>query len=164
MYFVCIGEFYYANMTAGDCLYIPYKWIHQVRSHDRNIAVNLWWDHPGTKALNLERCKVILKVALLIFAKDSMAIQTWLGLRITRLDCSIRSSTQDANVSHPITFRDVDWGHFIEDESFKAHIISMAEDADVSIDRMRSVYFEDNFSGKSIFDGNCYGSLLDDVF
>ncbi|XP_062510635.1 bifunctional peptidase and arginyl-hydroxylase JMJD5-like isoform X2 [Corticium candelabrum] len=37
-------EFYFARMEAGDCLYIPYKWYHQVRSYDRNIAVNVWWN------------------------------------------------------------------------------------------------------------------------
>ncbi|KAK7473978.1 hypothetical protein BaRGS_00034807 [Batillaria attramentaria] len=38
-------EFYHINMTAGDCLYIPYRWIHQVRSYNSNIAVNFWWNH-----------------------------------------------------------------------------------------------------------------------
>lgn len=41
-------EFYNVTMQAGDCLYIPHRWFHQVRSYDRNIAVNLWWLHsPG---------------------------------------------------------------------------------------------------------------------
>ena len=52
------GEYHFANMTAGDCLYIPFKWIHQVRSYNQNIAVNLWWDHAGTKALDLDKCHV----------------------------------------------------------------------------------------------------------
>ncbi|XP_078001398.1 bifunctional peptidase and (3S)-lysyl hydroxylase JMJD7-like [Glandiceps talaboti] len=38
-------EFYFANTTAGDCLYIPYKWFHQVNSFDTNLAVNIWWNH-----------------------------------------------------------------------------------------------------------------------
>ncbi|KAK7494822.1 hypothetical protein BaRGS_00013949 [Batillaria attramentaria] len=38
-------EFYHINMTAGDCLYIPYIWIHQVRSYNSNVAVNFWWNH-----------------------------------------------------------------------------------------------------------------------
>lgn len=111
-----VGEYHYANLTAGDCLYIPYKWIHQVRSFDRNIAVNLWWDHAGTKALSSDRCK---------------------------------NATRDRSW----TFRDIDWAHFVEDESFKAQIISMVEDSHLTFDRFRSLYFEDNFSGDSIFVG-----------
>jgi len=111
-----VGEYYYANVTAGDCLYIPYKWIHQVRSHDRNIAVNLWWDHASTKTLNLDRCK-------------------------------------DSLNDKQITFRDIDWGDFVDDESFKPQIVSMAEDSDVTFEKLRSVYFEHNFSGQSIFHG-----------
>jgi hypothetical protein len=26
-------------------LYIPFKWLHQVRSHDRNVAVNFWFNY-----------------------------------------------------------------------------------------------------------------------
>ncbi|XP_065837981.1 uncharacterized protein [Oscarella lobularis] len=37
-------EYEYVKMEAGDCLYIPFKWYHQVRSYDRNIAVNVWWN------------------------------------------------------------------------------------------------------------------------
>jgi len=38
-------EYYNVTMEPGDCLFIPYKWYHQVRSYDRNIAVNVWWKH-----------------------------------------------------------------------------------------------------------------------
>ncbi|XP_068755514.1 tRNA wybutosine-synthesizing protein 5-like [Montipora capricornis] len=38
-------EYYNVSMEPGDCLFIPYKWFHQVRSYDRNIAVNVWWRH-----------------------------------------------------------------------------------------------------------------------
>ncbi|KXJ22797.1 lysine-specific demethylase 8 [Exaiptasia diaphana] len=37
--------YYNVTMETGDCLFIPYKWFHQVRSYDRNIAVNVWWKH-----------------------------------------------------------------------------------------------------------------------
>ena len=30
--------------------------IHQVRSYDRNIAVNVWWDAFKSKDLDLEKC------------------------------------------------------------------------------------------------------------
>jgi lysine-specific demethylase 8 len=33
-----------AKVEAGDCLFIPYRWFHQVRSYgSRNLAVSLWW-------------------------------------------------------------------------------------------------------------------------
>ncbi|XP_065829101.1 tRNA wybutosine-synthesizing protein 5-like [Oscarella lobularis] len=36
-----------ATVEKGDCIYIPYLWLHQVRSYadeeERNLAVNLWW-------------------------------------------------------------------------------------------------------------------------
>ena len=38
-------EYYRVNLTAGDCLYIPFKWLHQVRSFDRNLAVNFWFNY-----------------------------------------------------------------------------------------------------------------------
>ncbi|XP_067667671.1 bifunctional peptidase and arginyl-hydroxylase JMJD5-like [Haliotis asinina] len=34
------------SMEPGDCLYIPYKWYHQVNSFgNRNLAVNIWFTH-----------------------------------------------------------------------------------------------------------------------
>ena len=45
-------------MTAGDCLYIPFKWIHQVRSYERNIAVNLWLDHLAVIDVDPSLCEV----------------------------------------------------------------------------------------------------------
>lgn len=38
-------EFHQTEMQSGDCLFIPYKWFHQVTSSGRNIAVNIWWKH-----------------------------------------------------------------------------------------------------------------------
>ncbi|CAG2214027.1 tRNA wybutosine-synthesizing protein 5-like isoform X1 [Mytilus edulis] len=49
-------EFYHTNLSAGDCLYIPYKWIHQVRSYDSNLAVNIWWDHFKNNDVNWNDC------------------------------------------------------------------------------------------------------------
>lgn len=40
-------EYFNVTMEPGDCLFIPYKWYHQVRSYDRNIAVNVWWKHQA---------------------------------------------------------------------------------------------------------------------
>ncbi|XP_067665099.1 uncharacterized protein [Haliotis asinina] len=38
-----------AHLDAGDCIYIPYKWYHQINSFggdkNRNMAVNYWFSH-----------------------------------------------------------------------------------------------------------------------
>lgn len=39
------AEYYHVHVEAGDCLYIPYHWIHQVRSFNSNVAINFWWNH-----------------------------------------------------------------------------------------------------------------------
>ncbi|XP_045197467.1 tRNA wybutosine-synthesizing protein 5-like isoform X3 [Mercenaria mercenaria] len=49
-------EFYRADITAGDCLYIPYQWIHQVRSYGSNLAVNIWWKHHLSQELDYSSC------------------------------------------------------------------------------------------------------------
>ncbi|KAL5010674.1 hypothetical protein ScPMuIL_012979 [Solemya velum] len=49
-------EYYHVNLSAGDCLFIPYKWIHQVRSYNSNIAVNIWWNHHSSLNLDLTSC------------------------------------------------------------------------------------------------------------
>ena len=52
------GIFYYrADLNAGDCIFIPSKFIHQVNSFDRNIAVNFWFNF--NRVLNtdfLDKC------------------------------------------------------------------------------------------------------------
>ncbi|XP_071800632.1 tRNA wybutosine-synthesizing protein 5-like [Asterias amurensis] len=49
-------EFFEAKMEAGDCIYIPYKWFHQVNSHHSNIAVNVWWNHLANIIPTPETC------------------------------------------------------------------------------------------------------------
>ncbi|CAH1227031.1 TYW5 [Branchiostoma lanceolatum] len=46
-------DYYRVNMTAGDCLYVPYMWFHQVNSYGRNIAVNVFWDHDAKKYVKM---------------------------------------------------------------------------------------------------------------
>ncbi|RDD36086.1 Lysine-specific demethylase 8 [Trichoplax sp. H2] len=36
-------DLYKAKISAGDCIFIPQFWLHQVRSFDSNLAVNTWW-------------------------------------------------------------------------------------------------------------------------
>ncbi|XP_030832561.1 bifunctional peptidase and arginyl-hydroxylase JMJD5 [Strongylocentrotus purpuratus] len=36
---------YNVTMERGDCLFIPYRWFHAVRSWGRNLAVNVWFIH-----------------------------------------------------------------------------------------------------------------------
>uniref|UniRef100_H2YUZ2 JmjC domain-containing protein n=2 Tax=Ciona savignyi TaxID=51511 RepID=H2YUZ2_CIOSA len=33
------------HMEAGDCLFIPFKWHHQVNSFGNNLAINIWFNH-----------------------------------------------------------------------------------------------------------------------
>ncbi|XP_021377379.1 tRNA wybutosine-synthesizing protein 5-like isoform X2 [Mizuhopecten yessoensis] len=49
-------EYIHVSMEAGDCLYIPYRWIHQVRSYANNLAVNIWWNHHIAPEINLDLC------------------------------------------------------------------------------------------------------------
>jgi lysine-specific demethylase 8 len=50
-------SYHIVNVSAGDCLYIPYKWIHQARSSDdHSIAVSIWWNHYRNKELDLDHC------------------------------------------------------------------------------------------------------------
>ncbi|KAK6187487.1 hypothetical protein SNE40_005500 [Patella caerulea] len=49
-------EYIHAHMEPGDCLYIPYKWIHQVRSYNSNLAVNIWWDHYLSLDVDPSQC------------------------------------------------------------------------------------------------------------
>ncbi|XP_066917312.1 bifunctional peptidase and (3S)-lysyl hydroxylase JMJD7-like [Clytia hemisphaerica] len=49
-----------AKMQAGDCLFIPEGWFHQVRSHTdnkRNMAVNVWFHH--LPLINQTECQQI---------------------------------------------------------------------------------------------------------
>lgn len=37
---------YRVHLEPGDCLYIPYKWYHQVSSFgNRSLAINIWFSH-----------------------------------------------------------------------------------------------------------------------
>ena len=56
--------------------------IHQVRSFNRNIAVNVWWDHPSSQNINLDLCPhaapdpsvTMDKLAMQGLAKHSLTI------------------------------------------------------------------------------------------
>ncbi|CAF1321942.1 unnamed protein product [Adineta steineri] len=54
-------HYYQVNLTRGDCLFIPALWIHQVRSSDRNIAVNYWLNHARVKnaVINQNTCELL---------------------------------------------------------------------------------------------------------
>ncbi|XP_071507437.1 bifunctional peptidase and arginyl-hydroxylase JMJD5-like [Diadema antillarum] len=36
---------YNVTLERGDCLFIPYRWFHSVRSSGRNLAINVWFIH-----------------------------------------------------------------------------------------------------------------------
>merc|ERR1711907_417804 len=35
----------HGELGPGDTLYIPHSYWHQVNSRDRNLGVNIWWQH-----------------------------------------------------------------------------------------------------------------------
>jgi len=40
-------DYWVADLEAGDCLFIPYKWMHQVRSFEgRTVNLQLWFSIP----------------------------------------------------------------------------------------------------------------------
>lgn len=63
------------DMTAGDCLYIPYRWYHQVNSFGSNLAVNLWWNHESLPYFDLtkEKCGDFT-------GRNTIANITWPGM------------------------------------------------------------------------------------
>jgi hypothetical protein len=56
-------HYYQVNLSKGDCLFIPALWIHQVRSNNRNIAVNYWLNHERVKNAIVDKssCSLINK-------------------------------------------------------------------------------------------------------
>ena len=60
-------HYYQVNLSKGDCLFLPALWIHQVRSNNRNIAVNYWLDHERVKntIINKNNCLLINKSNLI---------------------------------------------------------------------------------------------------
>lgn len=117
-----IDEYGLASMAPGDCLFIPYYWVHQVRSYDRNIAVNLWWDHHLTKQLDPKVCQ------------DT-----------TYYDPSITLSTVDwVKLKETVENRDEKLS-FLDDLKRRSAIM------DLTPELFMSTYLEENYSGNSIF-------------
>jgi ribosomal protein L16 Arg81 hydroxylase len=63
-------HYYQINLTQGDCLFIPALWIHQVRSTNRNIAVNYWLNHERVRKaiVNKNSCLLNNKLNLITLA------------------------------------------------------------------------------------------------
>ena len=47
------GDAHSVVLFAGDCLFIPEGWFHQVTSEPKTIAVNLWWGGAGFAAVGV---------------------------------------------------------------------------------------------------------------
>lgn len=43
-------DWWNVTLEAGDCMYIPELWLHQVRSFGRNLAITVWWKDLGLDA------------------------------------------------------------------------------------------------------------------
>lgn len=60
-------------MQAGDALFIPAGWWHQVDSDDVTIAVNFWWRPPGSAALQGGHAAFLLRESLRSLTQAHMA-------------------------------------------------------------------------------------------
>jgi hypothetical protein len=63
--------YHQVNLSKGDCLFIPSLWIHQVRSKNRNIAVNYWLNHHRVTNAIIDK-----NSCLLINKSDFMTLET----------------------------------------------------------------------------------------
>ncbi|CAF5008089.1 unnamed protein product, partial [Rotaria socialis] len=50
-------EYHVANLTAGDCIFIPSQWIFQERSLDNTISILYNINHKQALQLNLQELK-----------------------------------------------------------------------------------------------------------
>jgi len=64
-------HYYQVNLSKGDCLFLPALWIHQVRSTNRNIAVNYWLNHERVKNAIVDK-----KNCLLINKSNFITLET----------------------------------------------------------------------------------------
>jgi len=64
-------HYYQVNLSKGDCLFLPALWIHQVRSKNRNIAVNYWLNHQRVTNAIIDN-----NSCLLINKSDFMTLET----------------------------------------------------------------------------------------
>lgn len=46
---IMLATKYIANLKAGDILYIPHEWFHNVKSFDDNLAVSYWYSNYSRK-------------------------------------------------------------------------------------------------------------------
>ncbi|KAJ8022203.1 JmjC domain-containing protein 5 [Holothuria leucospilota] len=72
---------WYANMTPGDCLYLPYGYWHQVRSYgEKNLAASVLFSR--LTEVNLEECRnqnpefIALSDSQMVFEYDGYGDQT----------------------------------------------------------------------------------------
>ncbi|EDV25231.1 uncharacterized protein TRIADDRAFT_56964 [Trichoplax adhaerens] len=53
-------DFYDTHIEAGDCIFVPASWFHQVRSYGYNIAVNIWLKGED-KFFDVSSCQDVTK-------------------------------------------------------------------------------------------------------
>lgn len=54
-------DYYVANLTAGDCLFVPNEWVFQERSLDNIISVLYNMRHAKTAAIDLNELENCVK-------------------------------------------------------------------------------------------------------
>ncbi|XP_059152927.1 bifunctional peptidase and arginyl-hydroxylase JMJD5-like isoform X2 [Physella acuta] len=70
-------EWYQANLSKGDCLYVPKGWYHQVTSSGvRHLAINLWFAHvywfdPSNCSIDQDYYKLIEPITKFGFASPN---------------------------------------------------------------------------------------------
>lgn len=89
------------KLNAGDCLFLPALWIHQVRSNYRNIAVNYWLDHDRAAFANIDRdlCEYVdesnfLTLAQIIWPSLATRIESFRDYLFSLVDNSKTSFRQ----------------------------------------------------------------------
>ncbi|XP_033112888.1 lysine-specific demethylase 8-like [Anneissia japonica] len=97
-------EYHHVDLQPGDCLYIPYRWFHQVRSQDRNIAVNIWWNHYMMKNQDFSQCQDIPPGELKTIDKFEFNGVTNMFRESESIRDHMLSITQNTN--QPMTYQD----------------------------------------------------------
>ena len=106
-----------AHMVAGDCMYVPYGWAHQVRSYSRNIAVNIWW--AAMKSFNYSDCKHSSEQNAERKTLSEFKFTHGEQIRFLILDLLERHGGQlTFDIMHKMIRHEHDGGHIVDKKSF----------------------------------------------
>ncbi|CAM1311269.1 Uncharacterised protein at_DN0820 [Pycnogonum litorale] len=148
---------YNVTMETGDCLFIPYHWLHNVKSSNtRNMAVNLWFDHipyfnkTDCEGKNLEEVKPMNDIPiasiytlfrfsllrnLLGSNKDKFTREEFMAKLSDDDDLDVKNHTQQ----YEETFNTFDLNH--------DGLVTMKEAAEADISKLEKYLNQDDFKG-----------------